>query len=151
MTVLDARSDIEVQAPADAIFAVLWDVRRYPEFLTDVVETAVHSTGRPGEQEAAFDVQLVRIRHYTLRMVADPPRGLTWTLVHGESLRCNEGSWEIEPLDDGRTCRLVYSIRVDFALPVPDVIVRKIIERNLPMMLRQFKARIEQLHRRTRG
>jgi ribosome-associated toxin RatA of RatAB toxin-antitoxin module len=147
--VLDAGSDIEVHAPADAVFAVIWDVKRYPEFLTDVVETSVREIGEPGVQDADFEVQLVRIRRYTLRMVADPPRGVQWTLLEGESLRENVGSWQVLPHTDGHTCLVSYRIRVDFNLPVPDVIVRKIVEHNLPMMLRQFKARIEQLHRRT--
>lgn len=145
---LDAVSEIDVNAPADFVFRVLWDVARYPEFLTDVVETVVCPDADGHVQVANFEVQLVRIRRYSLRMVAESAVRIHWTLVTGDSLSQNEGGWDVTPHQDGRSCTIVYRLGIAFTVPVPDVIVRKMIAHNLPMMLRQFKVRAEQLHRR---
>jgi ribosome-associated toxin RatA of RatAB toxin-antitoxin module len=148
---LDAACDMEVFAPPEVVFAVLWDVARYPEFMTDIVETEVaepetdseDGAGSGPTQVVTLETQFVRTRRYTVRMEARPPLRVTWQLQAGDGLSHNEGSWELVPHHDGRSCLLIYRLRVGFSVPVPAAVARRMIDFNLPTLLRQVKARAE--------
>lgn len=141
---IQARCDMEVHAPAEIVFSIVWDVARYPDFMTDVVDTRVEAIeGESWAQHAEFDTNFVRARRYTVRMRAEPPTRVQWTMVSGEGISANDGTWDIAAFDDGRSCTLGYAVKMAFDAPVPDAIARRIIEFNLPMLLRQVKARAE--------
>ena len=144
---MDTQTQIAIDASVDTVFRVVWDVECYPDFVSDVVHTEVTPGTSPQEQTAEFHVKMLRVRHYLLHMVAAPPGQIRWTLARGDSLRRNDGHWRITPDATGQGCVVQYQVGLDFAMAVPDAIVRKMVEFQLPVMLRQFKARAEQVHR----
>ncbi len=153
---VDATCEIEVHAPAGVIYAVIWDVGRYPEFLSDVIDAQVHATPNANVQEAAYRVQLFREVAYRVRMVGDRPARVSWQRIAGDDtgdgyLQRNDGAWRIEPTDDGRSCRLHYELTIEFGLPLPDAMVSRLVDFNLPTLLRQMKARAEAVTRQAQG
>lgn len=146
---MNTHTEIDIDAPAEVVFGVLWDVARYPEFVSDVVDAIVEPGADPHTLRATMEVQLLRVRRYTVDMVAEPPWAIRWTLERGDSLVRNDGAWLLSPNDDGGV-HVRYELGIEFALAVPDAVVRKMVDFHLPVMLKQFKARAEQI-RRTGG
>ncbi len=138
-------TEIEVSAPQQTAFTVLWDVVRYPEFLSDVVDVSVEPGESASEIVALYVVRAPRRLEYALRMQADPPSRITWTLVTSDLQSQNRGSWVFSESAEGAL--LTLEIQMEFRVPVPDVIMKKLVEFNLPVMMRQVRARIEQVNR----
>ena len=136
---------IEVNAPQELAFAVLWDVSRYPEFLSDVVDVSVEPGETAAEQIVHYVVRAPRRLEYTLNMRAVAPERIDWSLVESDLQRDNRGSWVFSHVPDGAL--LTLEIQMEFRMPVPDVIMKKLVEFNLPVMMRQVRARIEQTNR----
>ncbi len=135
-------TSIEVNAPRELAFAVLWDVQRYPEFLSDVVDATVEPGETANEIVAHYVVRAPRRLEYALRMLAFAPDRITWTLVSSDLQRQNMGSWEFLETPEGAV--LALEIKMEFQVAVPEVIMKKLVEFNLPVMMRQVRARIEQ-------
>lgn len=156
---LEASSEIEVFAPAEVVYAVLWDVARYPDFLSDVADASVEPTnapdGKPGDDartlEAVLDVVLVRPRRCRVKLLGRPPYRIDWTLLEGELQAVNDGSWLLESHPSGRSCLVRYEVRLQLTVAVPEAIVKKLVAFNLPTLLRQIKARAEHRHRQVAG
>lgn len=141
----ELRTSIDVNAPRELAFAVLWDAQRYPEFLSDVVDVMVEPGADANEQIAHYVVRAPRRLEYALQMRAESPTRITWTLVTSEFQRQNCGSWEFLETPEGALLNL--EIQMEFRVAVPDVIMKKLVEFNLPVMMRQVRARIEQTQR----
>ena len=144
--------EIEVHAPPELIWSVLWDVERYPEFISDCVDAAVEplpALAQDHRQRIDMHVQLIRPLNYQAEMTGQPPLSVLWEAdATGGYLQEHRGSWRIAPSADLRTCTLSYELSVAFELPIPDAVIRRFADLNLPTMLRQVKARAENLARR---
>ncbi len=136
---------IEVNAKRSLAFEVLWDAQRYPEFLTDVLDVVVEPGETADVQIVHYTVRAPRRLEYSLRMEAEAPSRIVWSLVNSDLQRHNCGSWVFSEVPDGSL--LTLEIQMEFRLPVPEVIMKKLVEFNLPVMMRQVRARIEQTNR----
>ena len=142
---------IEVHAQPELIWGVLWDVERYPEFISDCVDAGVRPMdGDDGVRRQKIDmrVQLIRPLAYSAVMTGESPAHIAWEADEtGGYLQHHSGSWTIAPTADFRTCTVQYRLTVAFELPIPDAVIRRFADLNLPTMLRQVKARAEKLAR----
>jgi coenzyme Q-binding protein COQ10 len=137
-----AEQSIVIDVPRDAFLAVITDYERYPEFLPDMKATRI--VGRDGHAvDVVFTLHLVKRIEYTLRLVEDPPNGLSWTQVSGDFQR-NDGGWTLQDLDGTRT-HATYRIDVAVGVLVPGSIVNRLVGQTLPDTLRAFKRRAEAL------
>ena len=131
-----------IDAPPDRVFDVIVDYERYPEFLSEV--KAIRISGRQGNQvDIHYTVEVMKRIHYTLRMLEDRPRGLTWTFVEGEVMKDNRGGWTLEPSPEGTKTKAIYSVEIALGPFVPRPLVTALVESSLPKMLESFKKRIE--------
>lgn len=144
---VEATSDIDIDAPADVVFAVLWDAARYPDFMTDMVDASVQPGGSETEQIVVNRVQFIRSRTYSIRMRAESPLHISWALIEGENMNINEGFWRIDPVTEGTGCHLTYLLRIDLAIKLPQAIASRLASFNMPTMMRQVKARAEHQYR----
>jgi len=138
---VETEAEILIDAPPERVWPLLWDVARYPEFLTDVIETAVEAASER-EIVAWFDIRFFRTLRFRLRLVGEPYRSVSWTLVEGDGLTRVAGSWRVEAGAAGGVV-LRYHLVVAIDVPVPDAIARRLIDFNLPTALRQIRARAE--------
>jgi ribosome-associated toxin RatA of RatAB toxin-antitoxin module len=142
--VAGAEHSIEIDVPPDAMYRVITDYERYPEFLPEM-ET-VRVVRRDGETcDVHFTLNLVKRLTYTLRLVGRPGKGLDWSLVEG-GFKANNGGWTLEALPGGRT-RASYRVHVEVGVFVPGAIANRLIGQTLPATLKNFKARAESLAR----
>ena len=101
-----------VASPAEAMFALVEDVERYPEFLPWCASTEVLER-TPSTTRARLDIAYRGLRtHITTRNAKDPPRGMTLEFVDGPFERF-QGEWRFVPLG-GQGCRLGFAL--DYAL-----------------------------------
>jgi len=134
---------IEIDAPVETVYAVIVDYGRYPEFLPEIENAEV--VQRDGDTvDVQFSLNLIKRLTYTLRLVGEPDRGVSWTLVEG-MFQTNDGGWNLEALDGGRT-RATYRIEVAVGVFVPGSITKRLVGSTLPTTLAAFKARAEEAH-----
>lgn len=134
--------EIDVASSPQAAWAVLWDLERYPEFLTDVMDVRIDEAAAGDARVAAFEVKLFKARRFRIRVWGDEPHFIAWQLIDGEHLRQADGRWDVFPLGGGRV-RLSYRLDVDLAIAVPAAIAKQVADFTLPSLLRQVRARVE--------
>ena len=113
MANISGSASSEIDAPVDAVWAVVQDVGAWAEWqaaLGQVTPTATDGEGRVSECEADIDAKITKIS-MTLECEYAPTSRMTFTRTSG-SLSSLEGTWQLDDLGDGRT-RATYSLEVD--------------------------------------
>lgn len=138
-----ATQTVVIDVPREALFDVIRDFEKYPEFLDDMeAATIVRRDG--DEAEVEFTLNVIKRISYTLKLVESAPERLEWSLVKGMFKR-NDGGWTLEALPGGRT-RATYSIEITIGVFLPGTIVNRLVGKTLPATLQAFKRRAESLH-----
>ncbi len=135
-----ASRSILIDAPIETVFGIITDYEKYPEFLSEVKAVRV-SERREGEAVVQYEVSILKTIRYTLKHKEEKPRRVSWSLVEGELMRENQGSWLLEP--QGKQTRATYSIEMTLGPLVPKAMVNALVDSSLPKMLESFKKRAE--------
>jgi len=134
---------IEIAAPQDFCFEVISDLEKYPEFLKT---TSAVKTTKKGEQVLAeFQVSIVKTISYTLGFKLNKPTRIDWSLVRGDMMKKNSGTWIFESINPQLT-KCIYQIDVEFGWLVPKSIVEMLTEVQLPDVMASFQNRVETLY-----
>ncbi|MGO9490253.1 MAG: type II toxin-antitoxin system RatA family toxin [Solirubrobacteraceae bacterium] len=113
MAKLGGSASVEIDAPLEAVWAVVEDVLSAPEWQggLDAMSALEHDeSGRPTLVETENDIRITRITA-RVRFRYDAPTQLRWTQEKGD-LKSVEGAWELEDLGGGRT-RATYRLDAD--------------------------------------
>jgi ribosome-associated toxin RatA of RatAB toxin-antitoxin module len=139
-----ATRTIEVGVSPEKFFDVIADVGSYPRFLAKLGMVSVQIDQDQGDVKIVTHAvkKLGKTVSYTLRYQLDKPKKLSWTLVKGQMMSQNTGSWALEEAGEGRT-RATYTIEAKFGMLVPKSLVKLMISRELPDMLAAFKEEAE--------
>jgi ribosome-associated toxin RatA of RatAB toxin-antitoxin module len=135
-----ASRSILIDAPTETVFGIITNYEKYPEFLSEVKAVRV-SERREGEAVVQYEVSVLKTIRYTLKHKEEKPRRVSWSLVEGELMRENHGSWLLEP--QGKQTRATYSIEMTLGPLVPKAMVNALVDSSLPKMLESFKRRAE--------
>ncbi len=135
-----ASRSILIDAPIETVFGIITDYEKYPEFLSEVKAIRV-SERREGEAVVQYEVSVLKTIRYTLKLKEEKPQRISWSLVEGELMRENKGSWLLEP--QGKQTRATYSIEMTLGPLVPKAMVNALVDSSLPKMLESFKKRAE--------
>jgi coenzyme Q-binding protein COQ10 len=135
-----ASRSILIDAPIETVFGIITDYEKYPEFLSEVKAIKV-SERRAGEALVQYEVNVLKTIRYTLKLKEEKPLRVSWSLVEGELMRENRGSWLLEP--QGKQTRATYSIEMNLGPLVPKAMVNALVDSSLPKMLESFKKRAE--------
>src|SRR5712692_3649347 len=133
-----ASRSILIDAPIETVFGIITDYEKYPEFLSEVKAIRV-SERREGEAVVQYEVSVLKTIRYTLKLKEEKPQRISWSLVEGELMRENKGSWLLEP--QGKQTRATYSIEMTLGPLVPKAMVNALVDSSLPKMLESFKKR----------
>ena len=140
--------EIRIAVSPDALFDVIVDYDRYPEFVPSIQECRARRGG--GEVLVDYAVDLgIKVVRYTLRHTEERPRRVAWSLASGEWMKVSNGSWDLAA--DGAETRARYTVEVQIAKPplVPQSIVDRLTDEltrvQLPRTLGAFKERAEGL------
>jgi ribosome-associated toxin RatA of RatAB toxin-antitoxin module len=140
-----AQKSIVIDVTPEQLFDVIADYEKYPEFLPEVKSAKV-TFGAGGIKEVTYSVDIkAKVISYTLKHVAERPGKVSWSMVRGEMMKGNDGSWALKPTPGGGT-EATYSIDLKLSALVPSFIEKALAEQQLPTLLANFKKRAESLH-----
>lgn len=135
---------IVIHVPPEKLLHVINDFASYPEFLPEVKKIIVGNKTATSA-EVTYEIDVIKRISYTLKHVLDG-QSVRWSLVKGDLMKKNEGSWTLRPEGDGST-HATYTLDVSFGgfIPVPAAITDRLTASSLPTLLENFKKRAEGL------
>ncbi|HVV30554.1 MAG TPA: SRPBCC family protein [Mycobacteriales bacterium] len=141
-----ASSSITVDAPPDAVMAVIGDFAAYPTWSAHVKDVTVLATDDAGRgTQARFSVEAGVFRdQYTLTYDWSVPKTLSWRLVEGQMQKYQEGSYVLRPLGPGT--EVVYDLTVELAIPMLGLFKRKAEKTIIDTALRGLKRQVEAIY-----
>ncbi len=113
---------------------------RYSEFVTGCRSAKILLTTDRGAT-VEYGVALMKDISYTLRHAHTEGTGrwgMTWELVSSGFLEKNAGRWEITSRGEN-SCHVEYDVDIEFKLPVPGFLLKKLIASSLPKMFKEFE------------
>ena len=141
-----ATKSITINVPPEKLFEVISDYEKYPEFLPEVKKVKVEG-GQGSIKEVTYTVDIkAKVINYTLKHTAEKPTRVAWTMVKGEMMKGNDGTWLLKPGTAPGTTDATYNIDLKLSSLVPGFIEKALAESSLPALLANFKARAEKLH-----
>ena len=135
------KKTITINAPTGKVYETIVDFESYPDFMPEMKDAAIEKKTAK-EMVVSFTLELFSKINYRLRIKLDKPKGLSWSLIDGQMMKSNDGSWELKSLAGGKT-KAIYTIDVGFGPLVPKSISNLLVDKNLPEMLKNFKRRAE--------
>jgi carbon monoxide dehydrogenase subunit G len=113
MAAMSGSASTEIDAPIDAVWALVADVESAPAWQRGIDATAAIARDDEGRATRCETVTDAKIRVFKARVSFDyaPPARLSWVQEHGD-LKSMAGSWQLDDLGDGRT-RATYSLQAD--------------------------------------
>ena len=133
-----------IAASRDAIWEVVLDIERYPEWAKDIKQAVVRQrdeSGRPLEVEFVA-AALGRSTHYTLAYdYSGAPERLTWSMVTGDIQREITGGYTFTARDD-TTTDVQYDVVVELVVPLPGFVKRR-AEVRILNTLKELATRVE--------
>ena len=141
-----ASRSVTVNVPPEKLFEVIIDYEKYPEFLPEVKKVHVNA-GQGAIKEVTYTVDIkAKVITYTLKHTAERPAKVAWTMIKGEMMKGNDGSWTLKAGAQPNTTDATYTIDLKLSSLVPGFIEKALAESSLPQLLANFKARAEKLH-----
>lgn len=134
---------VVVRADPDTVFDVIGDVASYPQWQDEVKSVEVLESdedGWPSRVRFVLDAKIFTAT-FVLRY-AYTDSAISWTLVEGDQLRRNDGSYELADQGDGSTL-LTYTLVIEPSVPVPGMLRRRAAKRIVDGALNNVKARAE--------
>lgn len=141
----DSVSDsIVVAAGADAVWDVIADFDRYPEWNDEITSAEVLAADEHGwGTRVRFEVDAGMIGATVTLEYAYTDDRMSWWLVEGDKVRKNDGTYRLEERDDGTTL-VTYELEIEPAVPLPGLVkrqaARRIVTRALSSMKEQAEA-----------
>ena len=134
---------ITVDAPAAEVMAVIADFPAYPQWVSAAKTVEVLETGDDGRaRQVHFVIDAGAIRDdYVLDYTWDDDRKVSWTLVKGQMMKRQEGSYTLA--EKGGSTEVTYAITIDLSVPMLGMIKRKAEKVILDTALKELKKRVE--------
>ncbi|MDQ6934218.1 MAG: SRPBCC family protein [Actinomycetota bacterium] len=136
-------SSIVVDATPAKIMAVIADFPEYPSWAQGMKRVEVVEDGPGGRaNKVHFDLEASPIKDsYTLAYDWDGDSSVRWHLVEGKMLKAMEGSYVLEPGDDGT--EVTYRLAVDVSIPLIGMLKRRAEKVIIDTALKGLKKRVE--------
>jgi len=128
---------ITFDAPIEQVFETLLDYEKYPDFVDGVDEINVLEFNE-NEARVEYTLNVIKKLNYILQLKHEKPHRLSWQLESGDIFKVNSGSWELKDCGDGKT-EVKYHLEIDVKMFVPKMISKKLVEGNLPRMLKAYE------------
>ncbi len=141
-----ASRSVTINVAPEALFDVIADYEKYPEFLPEVKKVKIDG-GQGSIKEVTYTVDIkAKVINYTLKHTAERPKKLAWTMIKGEMMKGNDGTWVLKAGAQPGTTEATYTIDLRLSSLVPGFIEKALAEQSLPALLTNFKNRAEKLH-----
>lgn len=134
---------IVVEADPDTIMDVIADFEAYPQWQDEVKEVEVLDTDEDGwatRVRFRVDAMIAEVT-YTLDYSYDD-NAMRWTMVEGDKVKSNDGSYVLEDQGDGSTL-VTYHLELQPGIRVPSMVRRQGQRRIAQAALKSLKRRAE--------
>ena len=134
---------IVVDAPAAEVMAVIADFAAYPAWVSAAKQVEVVEPGPGGRASRVhfvLDAGAVK-DDYVLDYTWDDDRQVSWSLVKGQMMKRQEGSYTL--VERGGSTEVTYAITIDLSVPMLGMIKRKAEKVILDTALKELKKRVE--------
>jgi carbon monoxide dehydrogenase subunit G len=113
MAAMSGSASTEIDAPIDAVWALVADVESAPAWQRGIDATAAIARDDEGRATRCETVTDAKIKVFKARVSFEyaPPTRLSWVQEQGD-LKSMAGSWQLDDLGDGRT-RATYALQAD--------------------------------------
>jgi ribosome-associated toxin RatA of RatAB toxin-antitoxin module len=133
-----------VNADKDKLFQAISRYEDYPQFVENCKSAKVERKGS-GKARVAYHVSLIKDVRYVIDHTEDAQAGtVSWSLVESDTFKTNNGRWELKSLGPGKT-DVKYFLELDFKIPVPGLILNRLIKGPLPSMVKSFVDRANKI------
>jgi uncharacterized membrane protein len=134
---------IVIDAPASDVMAVIADFPAYPEWVAAAKQVEVLETGDDGRARQVHFVLDAGVfkDDYVLDYTWDGDRSVSWTLIKGQMMRRQEGSYVLD--QRGGATEVTYAIAIDVNIPIIGMLKRKAEKVILDTALKELKKRVE--------
>jgi hypothetical protein len=134
---------IVIDAEPAAVMAVIADFDHYPAWAGSVKKAEVLESGPDGRaRRVAFTLDAGILRdQYELAYVWTGDERVEWTLVTGQLMRAQQGSYTLAAR--GGATHVTYSLSVDLAIPMLGMLKRKGERMVMDQALNELKKRVE--------
>ena len=134
-----------IDAPFKALFDVIVDYERYPEFIASIKQAKVLGTSSDGLKRVQFELDLVKRMSYVIAIKEEVTEQLGlasvhWTLESGDMIKKNTGGWSLKVLGPAKT-EVKYELEVELGIPVPGFVMKGLIANSLPESINQVAKR----------
>lgn len=145
-TAADVRAAVKVHAPPDQVFSTLIDCAQALRFVPHlkrctVLETAPDGSWQNVEQQVDYGWLEPRAT-YVFHAQYEKFERIRFSNVRGD-FHENRGQWTFRGLDDGRSTLVTYQARLAPAFYVPRWMMRNMLKRDLPDLMRGLRTRAE--------
>jgi len=144
--IVNIRAAIKIAASPEQVFRTLTDCARALRFVPHLKRCAVLESapdGRWQNVEQTVDYGwLVPRKSYVFHAEYEKFTRIRFSNLRGE-FRENRGVWTFRPLDDGRATVVTYEARIAPAFYVPRWMMRNMLKRDLPDLMRGLKSHAE--------
>jgi ribosome-associated toxin RatA of RatAB toxin-antitoxin module len=140
-------SRITIEAPPAAVLDVIADFDAYPDWTGAVKQTETIATDADGWAEQVrfvLDAGAIKdtyVLGYDWDVAQDGSGTVSWHLVEGQVLKAMEGSYVLEPVDDGT--EVTYRLMVDLKIPILGMLRRKAEKVIIDTALNELKKQAE--------
>ena len=137
------RDSIVIAADPDSIMDVIADYEAYPEWQDEIKEVEILATDDDGwGTQVRFKVDAtIAVVNYVLGYEYTDT-SVRWTMVEGDKVKRNEGSYELTDQGDGTTL-VEYDLEVEPAIKVPSMLRKQASKRIVRTALEGLKRRVE--------
>jgi ribosome-associated toxin RatA of RatAB toxin-antitoxin module len=127
---------------AQKLIQVITEYQKYPEFLEGCHSVQVKPADAAHSVRVSYEVSVMSQNvSYTLDHHEDKARGqVVWELVESNFFKKNVGRWEVKSLGPNQS-EALYSIEVEFKVPVPGFILNRLVKGSLPSLVKSFEKR----------
>lgn len=132
-----------IDAPPEAIMAVITDFESYPEWAGNIREVEIRDSDEEERPKLVWydvDARIMDL-DYVLDYSYHGTERLTWTLAEGEQINKLEGEYRLEQEGDGT--RVHYTLEIDVAFPLPGFLKKRATKQIIDTSLGDLQRRVE--------
>ena len=137
-------STVTVEAPADQVQAVLFDLPSYPTWSTSIKSVNVISTdekGRATQVQVSVDAGALKDKPTLNYDWSAYPDRVEFSLEDADLLTDMSGSFVIK--DNGDETEVTFELTVALSMPVPEMMRTKAEKSTIDLALKQLKEKLE--------
>ena len=138
-------STITIDAPIDAVRAILFDLASYPTWSTAIKSAEIKSTddqGRATSVKVAIDAGMMKDRVLLNYDWSAAPERLELSLEDADLLRAMNGAYITKAID-AETTSVTYELGVEVSMPIPAMMRTKAEKATIDQALSQLKEHAE--------